>query len=71
MGAVIDDEILAHFMVEGAWEEMPGLIAARMQPLRAVGLDVQPVLYHAGLTYRSDRPTFDRFGALAAALRDA
>jgi hypothetical protein len=31
---------------------------------------VQPVLYHAGLTYRTDRATFDRFGALAAALRD-
>ncbi len=71
MGAVIDDEILGHFMVEGAWAEMPDRIAQRMQPLRAAGLDVQPVLYHAGLTYRSDRATFDRFGVLAAALRDA
>ncbi len=71
MNAVIDDEILGHFMVEGTWAEMPERIAQRMQPLRAAGLDVQPVLYHAGLTYRSDRETFDRFGALAAALRDA
>lgn len=68
MNAVIDDEILDHFLVEGTWAEMPDRIEARMEPLR--GTDVQPVLYHAGLTYRSDRGTFDRFGALAAALRD-
>jgi probable F420-dependent oxidoreductase len=70
MTAVIDDEILDHFLVEGTWAEMPDRIADRMAPLRAAGLDVQPVLYHAGLTYRSERTTFDRFGALAAALRD-
>lgn len=70
MSAVIGDEILGHFMVEGTWAEMPERIAARMEPLRAAGCDVQPVLYHAGLTYRADRPTFDRFGALAAALRN-
>lgn len=71
MHAAIDDEILRHFVVEGTWGEMPERIAARMAPLCAAGLDVQPVLYHAGLTYRTDRPTFERFGELAAALRDA
>jgi len=70
MNAVINDEILDHFLVQGSWAEMPERIAQRVAPLRAAGLDVQPVLYHAGLTYRTNRPTFDRFGALAAALRD-
>ena len=68
MKAVIDDEILDHFLVEGPWDEMPDRIAARFAPMSH--LDVQPVLYHAGVTYRSDRDTFERFGALAAALRD-
>jgi hypothetical protein len=68
MSAVIDDEILDHFLVEGAWDEMPDRIAERFAPMSH--LDVQPVLYHAGLTYRSDRATFEKFGALAAALRD-
>ncbi len=68
MNSVIDDEILDHFLVEGTWAEMPDRIEDRMGALR--GTDVQPVLYHAGLTYRSDRDTFTRFGELAAALRD-
>jgi len=32
---------------------------------------VQPVLYHAGMTHRTDPDTFRRFGVLAAALREA
>ena len=53
MNAVIDDEILDHFLVEGPWDEMPDRIVDRFAPIRH--LDVQPVLYHAGLTYRTDR----------------
>ena len=68
MNAVIDDEILDHFIVQGTWAEMPDLIAQRMEPL--IGTDAQPVLYHAGMTYHRDRDTFDKFGALAAGLRD-
>jgi len=68
MNAVIDDEILDHFIVEGPWDEMPDRIVDRFAPIRH--LDIQPVLYHAGLTYRTDPDTFGRFGALAAALRD-
>ena len=68
MAAVIDDEILEHFVVEGTWAEMPDRIEERVGGLR--GTDVQPVLYHAGMTYRSDRDTFRRFGDVAAALRD-
>ncbi|MGZ4677267.1 MAG: TIGR03617 family F420-dependent LLM class oxidoreductase [Acidimicrobiia bacterium] len=70
MSAVITDDIVDHFMVEGPWGEMPDRITDRMAPLVARGLDVQPVLYHAGMTYRRDEPTFRRFGELAAALRD-
>ena len=69
MAAVIDDEILDHFIVEGPWDEMPDRIVDRFARDRA-HLDVQPVLYHAGLTYRTDPDTFGRFGALAAALRN-
>lgn len=68
MNAAIDDEILDHFIVQGTWAEMPDLIAQRMEPL--IGTDAQPVLYHAGMTYHRDRDTFDKFGALAAGLRD-
>jgi probable F420-dependent oxidoreductase len=67
MNAVIDDEILDHFIVEGSWDEMPDRVADRMAALS--GTDAQPVLYHAGMTYRRDPETFARFGALAAALR--
>ena len=67
MNAVIDDEILDHFIVEGTWAAMPDRIAARMDPLR--GTDAQPVLYHAGMTYRRDPKIFANFGRLAAALR--
>ena len=68
MTAVIDDEILDHFLVQGTWAEMPDRIEERLGALG--GTDVQPVLYHAGMTYRRDPATFARFGALAAALRD-
>ncbi len=68
MAAVIDDEILDHFVVEGTWDEMPDRIVERMAGLR--GTDVQPVLYHAGGTYRRDLDTFARYGALAASLSD-
>ena len=67
MAAVIDDEMLDHFVVEGTWGEMPDRIEERMATLG--GTDVQPVLYHAGMTYRRDPETFAKFGALAAALR--
>lgn len=68
MAAVIDDEILDHFIVEGTWDEMADRIVERMAGLQ--GTDVQPVLYHAGGTYRRDPETFARYGALAASLRD-
>lgn len=68
MSAVIDDEILDHFLVEGRWAEMPDRIEERLDAL--TGTDVQPVLYHAGMTYRRDDATFRHFGELAAALRD-
>ncbi len=68
MSAVIDDEILDHFLVEGTWAEMPERIVERLAALD--DLDVQPVLYHAGSTYGSHEATFRRFGELAAALRE-
>jgi probable F420-dependent oxidoreductase len=69
MSAVIDDEILDHFLVEGTWAQLPERIATRVGALTDAGLEVQPVLYHAGSTYGADDATFRRFGELAAALR--
>jgi probable F420-dependent oxidoreductase len=63
MAAVIDDELLAHFVVESTWAGLAGAIADRVAPLAGHdGHDVQVVLYHA----TSD---LERLGAVAAALR--
>jgi hypothetical protein len=67
MAEVIDDDLLAHFVVEADWAGLPGAIAKRCEPLGA--FDVQPVLYLAGMTAGRGDGTFERFGATARALR--
>jgi len=69
MSAAVPDEVLDHFVLQGSWADLPGLVAARCRPLLERGLDVQPVLYHAGLTYGRDDDSFTSFGRTAAALR--
>ncbi|MHB8439147.1 MAG: TIGR03617 family F420-dependent LLM class oxidoreductase [Acidimicrobiales bacterium] len=61
MTAVIDDELLSAFVVEGAWEELPALLAERYQ-----GVAARVVLYMAGMTWGRPGHDFERFGALAA-----
>jgi probable F420-dependent oxidoreductase len=62
MSAVITDEILEHFVVEGTWSELPNRIATRVAPL-TVHHDVQPVLYLAG----QSGPDLEKFGGVASA----
>ena len=66
MTDAIPDELLAHFVVEGSWSELPARIRERLRPLEAH--DVQAVLYLAGGAYRRPDDTFDRFGTVARAL---
>jgi probable F420-dependent oxidoreductase len=63
MAAVITDDILEHFIVEGTWDELPRRIVDRCAPLTVH--DVQPVLYVAGMSALSKDDTFERFGDVA------
>lgn len=64
MFGVIDDELLARFVVEGTWDELPGAIIEHCAAL--AGRDVNVVLYSAGMAAGSTEDTFERFGAVAA-----
>ena len=66
MAGAIPDELLAHFVVEGTWAELPGRIIDRCAPLRAY--DVRPVLYLAGMAAQQRDGSFERFGEVARAL---
>jgi len=66
MTALIDDELLAHFVVEGTWAELADLLLARYS-----GVATRIVLYVAGMAWASDRQYFERLGAVAAAVRAA
>jgi probable F420-dependent oxidoreductase len=63
MANVISDDILAHFVVEGTWDELPQRIADRCKPLTVH--EVQPVLYLAGSAANAKDDTFERFGDVA------
>lgn len=62
MVAVVDDELLAHFVVEGTDDELPALLAARYGDVAG-----HIVLYFAGAAWGQDTATFERLGAVAAA----
>ena len=62
----VPDDLLAHFVVEGTWSELPARIAERCAALR--GYDVRPVLYLAGMAARERGGSFERFGEVARAL---
>ena len=66
MALAIPDELLAHFVIEGTWAELPERIADRCSPLRAY--DVRPVLYLAGMAARQRDDSFEKFGQVARAL---
>jgi len=60
MAAVVDDELLAHFVVRGSFAELPGLLVDRFG-----GLADRVVLYFAGATWAAGGETFARYGQLA------
>jgi probable F420-dependent oxidoreductase len=66
MSAVIDDDLLEPFIVEGNWSVLAGQIVERLH-----GVADRVVLYTAGMAYGGDRTHFDKLGAVARDLRDA
>lgn len=60
MAAVVGDEILAHFVVRGTWDQLPGLLAERYG-----GVADRVVLYFAGLAAAEDPGVLERFGEVA------
>lgn len=64
MAAVIDDELLASFVVEGTFDQLPDELAARFG-----GLASRLVLYFAGTSWAQDRSWFIRCGEVAAELQ--
>jgi len=69
MAKIVTDGILAHFVVEGTWAELPDRLAGRLAPLVAAGFEVHAVLYLAGAAAVSNPEDFARFGELATAMR--
>lgn len=63
MAAVIDDDILQHFVVEGNWNQMAGLLHDRLD-----GIATRVIVYAAGVAYSSNRDHFERLGAVAKEL---
>jgi probable F420-dependent oxidoreductase len=66
MAAAIPDDLLAHFVVEGTWSELPARIVERCAPIAAH--DVNVVLYLAGMAARQPGDAFEKFGGVARAL---
>ncbi len=66
MAAVIDDELLAHFAVEGSWDELPELLVGRYR-----GLATRVVNYFAGMQWLEEPDSLERWRDVAAALTAA
>jgi probable F420-dependent oxidoreductase len=66
MAAAIPDDLLAHFVVEGTWDELASRIVERCTPI--ADHEVNVVLYLAGMAARQPGDTFEKFGSVARAL---
>jgi hypothetical protein len=64
MAALIDDDLLSAFVVEGSFDDLPALLAARYG-----GVARRLVLYFAGAAWAQDRAFFERCGEVARELR--
>ena len=69
MASAVPDELLAHFVVEGTWDELPRLVTGRCSALRPN--DVRPLLYRAGAAAGDADGSFERFGAVARSVTAA
>ncbi|MHB8328167.1 MAG: TIGR03617 family F420-dependent LLM class oxidoreductase [Acidimicrobiales bacterium] len=63
MAAVVDDDLLDHFVVEGDFDALPGLLVERY-----AGVADRLVLYFAGLAWGQDRSRLERWGEVARAV---
>jgi len=65
MAELITDEVLAVFAVEASWSELPGALVNRYE-----GLADRLVLYVPGFAWGQPDGSFERFGAVAGAVRE-
>jgi probable F420-dependent oxidoreductase len=65
MAAVVDDELLDHFVVQGTFGELPGKLQERF-----AGLADRLVLYFAGAAWERDRSFFEGCGQVARELQE-
>jgi probable F420-dependent oxidoreductase len=63
MAKVVDDDLLEHFVVEAAWDDLADAIHARYD-----GVADRVVLYFGGVTWQQDRTAFARLGEVAQAV---
>ena len=63
MAKVVDDDLLAHFVVEAGWDDLADALHARYD-----GLADRVVLYFGGVTWQQDRDAFARLGEVARAV---
>jgi probable F420-dependent oxidoreductase len=65
MAAVVNDDLLEHFVVRGTWEQLPDLIVARLD-----GVAARAIAYFAGMSWQHDPEWAERWGQVARAVRD-
>src|SRR4051812_36208404 len=63
MAAVVSDDLLQHFVVRGAWDELPGLIDQRHG-----GIAARVIAYFAGMGWQQDPEWQQHWGQVAAAI---
>ncbi|MBV8984473.1 MAG: TIGR03617 family F420-dependent LLM class oxidoreductase [Acidimicrobiia bacterium] len=63
MANVLDDDLLAHFVVRGTWSQLPDLIVDRLD-----GVAARAIAYFAGATWGQDRAWQEQWGQVARAV---
>ena len=64
MAAVVDDDLLDHFVVQGTFDELPDKLVERF-----AGLADRLVLYFAGAAWGQDPASLEAYGEVARAVR--
>jgi probable F420-dependent oxidoreductase len=64
MAAVISDDLLEHFVVRGSWDELPGLITARLG-----GVASRVIAYFAGVAWQQEHRMPERWAEVARRMR--
>lgn len=66
MAALVTDDLLGHFVVEAAWDDLADRVVDRY-----AGIATRVVLYFGGNLWQRDRDAFARLGEVARAVRAA